>query len=186
MTNPWQLRLARRVVDAGGIVAYPTEGVYGLGCDPLNAEAVARLLAIKQRDAARGFILIASKREQLSPYLEPLPEAVERNVAETWPGPVTWILPAAAGVAPELTGGRDTIAARVTAHPLVRALCGTCDRALVSTSANLSGRPAARSALQVRRRLGGAVDFVLSGPLGGRSRPTEIRDATTGLILRAG
>lgn len=184
--TPFHLRHARRIIDAGGIIAYPTEGVYGLGCDPLNPEAVERLLAIKQRDAALGFILIASSREQLSPYLDVLPASVEKNLADTWPGPVTWILPAAPEVPAELTGGRPTIAARVTAHPLVRALCEVCDRALISTSANLSGHPAARSALQVRRRLGDAVDFILSAPLGGRVRPTEIRDAATGRIIRAG
>lgn len=184
--NPWQLRLARRTIDAGGIVAYPTEGVWGLGCDPLNPKAVDRLLAIKHRDAGRGFILIGSHRDQLSPYLDPLPEAAEKNLAETWPGPVTWILPAAPDTPGILTGGRSTIAARVSAHPLVRALCDTCEQALISTSANLSGHPAARSALAVRRRLGKAVDFILAGPLGGRSRPTEIRDAATGKIIRPG
>lgn len=185
-TNLWQLRLARRAIDAGGIVAYPTEGVYGLGCDPLNSDAVERLLAIKHRDAGRGFILIASNREQLSPYLDPVPASVEQNLAESWPGPVTWILPAAPDTPDILTGGRHTIAARVSAHPLVRALCDTCDAALISTSANLSGHPPARSALTVRRTLGDAVDFILSAPLGGRSRPTEIRDAATGKVIRPG
>ncbi|HET6724802.1 MAG TPA: Sua5/YciO/YrdC/YwlC family protein [Gammaproteobacteria bacterium] len=186
MLNSWQLRLARRTIDAGGIVAYPTEGVWGLGCDPLNADAVDRLLAIKHRDAGRGFILIASDRDQLSPYLGSLPESVEKNLTDTWPGPITWILPAAPDTPSILTGGRSTIAARVSAHPLVRALCDTCDRALISTSANLSRHPAARSALTVRRRLGDMVDFILAGPLGGRTRPTEIRDAATGRIIRAG
>ncbi|HET6654646.1 MAG TPA: Sua5/YciO/YrdC/YwlC family protein [Gammaproteobacteria bacterium] len=188
MTRPdsWQLRLARRTIDAGGIVAYPTEGVYGLGCDPLNPDAIDRLLGIKRRDAAKGFILIAAGRDQLAPYIEPLPAATEKQLAETWPGPVTWLLPAAPDVPDWLTGGRNTLAARVSAHPLVRALCDTCDQALISTSANLSGHPAAHSALTVRRRLGGAVDFILSGPLGGRTRPTEIRDAATGRIVRAG
>ncbi len=184
--NPWQLRLARRVIGAGGIVAYPTEGVWGLGCDPLNADAVERVLAIKRRDAAKGLILIAAAREQLSPYIEPLPADVEKQVTATWPGPVTWILPAAPGAPRPLTGGRSTLAARVTAHPLVRALCETCGQALVSTSANLSGRPPARSALTVRMHLGTLVDYILPGPLGGRTRPTEIRDATSGRIIRAG
>jgi L-threonylcarbamoyladenylate synthase len=85
-----------------------------------------------------------------------------------------------------LTGGRATLAARVSAHPLVRALCDTCDRALISTSANYSGHRPARSALDVRRQLGDAVDYLLPGPLGGRTKPTEIRDAATGRVIRAG
>lgn len=184
--NPWQLRHARRTIRRGGIIAYPTEGVYGLGCDPLNDRAVKRLLAIKHRPRDRGFIVIASAREQLAPFIRPLPDIVAKRVADTWPGPVTWILPAQANLPDWLTGGRQTIAARISAHPLVRALCQTCDRALISTSANLSGHRPAYSPLTVRRRMGQAVDFILAGPLGGRSKPTEIRDAVSARVIRPG
>lgn len=185
-TLRWPLRNARDIVWAGGVIAYPTEAVYGLGCDPLAATAVERILAMKSRDAGKGFILIASRIEQLLPFLAPLGPAVRRKLEASWPGPVTWVVPAAPAVPPTLTGGRDTLAVRVTAHPGVRALCEATGLALVSTSANRSGHPPARSALQARTRLGADVDYVVPGRTGPQRKPTEIRDALTGKILRAG
>jgi len=185
-TLRWPLRQARDIVWAGGVIAYPTEAVYGLGCDPLAAGAVERILAMKSRDADKGFILIASHIEQLLPFLAPLEPAVHRKLEVSWPGPVTWVVPAADAVPDTLTGGRDTLAVRVTAHPGARALCEATGMALVSTSANLSGHPPACSALQVRGRLGSDVDYVVPGLTGPQRKPTEIREALTGKVLRAG
>lgn len=176
---------ACRALAAGGVIAYPTEGVWGLGCDPRNEDALARLLALKRRNAGKGLILIASDFAQLAPYLAPVPKAKLEVALHSWPGPETWIVPAASGVSPRLRGGHETLAVRVTAHPLVRALCEAFGSALVSTSANLSGRPPARTALGARRRFGAGLDYVLPGALGGASRPTRIRDLMTGNILRA-
>lgn len=181
----WNLRRARDVVWGGGVLAYPTEAVFGLGCDPLNAAAVAKLLAIKQRDAGKGFILIAADIVQVEPFMQ-LDGAMRTALLATWPGPVTWVVPAAAGVPDWLTGGRDTLAVRVTAHPVARALCEATGLALTSTSANLSGRSALRSSVAVRRLLGNKVDYVVPGAVGGLKKPTEIRDARTGQVLRAG
>lgn len=182
----WSHRQARDIVWAGGVIAYPTEAVYGLGCDPLAGNAVDRILALKSRDAGKGFILIASQIEQLLPYLAPLDNALRDKLEASWPGPVTWIVPAAEAVPDWITGGRDTLAVRVTAHPIARALCELTGIALISTSANLSGHPAARSALQVRARLGMELDYIVPGRTGPQRRPTEIRDARSGKILRAG
>jgi len=182
----WPLRQARDIVWAGGVIAYPTEAVFGLGCDPLAANAVERILAMKSRDAGKGFILIASRIEQLLPFLAPLKAGVRRTLDASWPGPVTWVVPAADAVPIELTGGRETLAVRVTAHPGARALCDATGMALVSTSANLSGHAPARSALQVRARLSAEVDYVVPGRTGPQRKPTEIREALTGKILRAG
>jgi L-threonylcarbamoyladenylate synthase len=177
---------AARVIVNGGVVAYPTESVYGLGCLPNDIAALERILAIKRRDARKGLIVIAADIEQLAPLaLLPAGE-IEAQMRAGWPGPVTWVVSARAGIPPHLTGGRATLAVRVSAHPLVQQLCRRCGSALVSTSANRSGHRPARSALAVRRTLGREVDFVLAGPLGTSSRPTEIRDAATGRILRAG
>ena len=107
-----------------------------------------------------------------------------RRVRESWPGPVTWVLPARAGLDPLLTGGRGSVALRVTAHPVAAALCRAFGGALVSTSANLSGRPPARSAVAVRRALGARVDAVVPGRVGGAGGPSTIRDAITGRTLR--
>ncbi|MGH8372354.1 MAG: L-threonylcarbamoyladenylate synthase [Gammaproteobacteria bacterium] len=182
----WSQRQARAIVWAGGVIAYPTEAVYGLGCDPLATQAVERILALKSRDVGKGFILIASHIEQLLPFMAPLDKTLRARLEASWPGPVTWIVPAAEAVPDWITGGRDTLAVRVTAHPVARALCELTGMALISTSANLSGHAPARSALQVRARLGDDVDYILPGQTGPQRKPTEIRDARTGKILRAG
>ncbi len=184
MPRGYVLRRAAAWVRHGGVVAYPTEAVYGLGCDPLNPAAFERLLAIKGRDAGKGVILIAASPAQLAPYLSALPAAREAEILAAWPGPVTWILPAAPGVPDWLTGGRATLAVRVTAHPVAAALCRACGMALVSTSANRSGRAPARSGLQVRLRLGERLDFVVPGSVGSRRRPTTIKNALTGEVIR--
>lgn len=182
----WPLRHAVKAVRAGGVVAYPTEAVYGLGCDPLEYQAVMQIFALKQRDAAKGLILIASRIEQLLPYMAPLPADVMHKLKASWPGPVTWVVPAAESLPAWLSGGRATLAVRVTAHPIASALCESAGMALVSTSANKSGLPPARTALAVRAQFGGRVDAVLPGPVGGLAKPTEIREALTGKVLRAG
>jgi L-threonylcarbamoyladenylate synthase len=182
--SAFRLRAAARVLRAGGVVAYPTEGVYGLGCDPLDANAVQRLLALKSRSVRKGLILLAADYAQVRPFLLPPGKQVGRRLRKDWPGPVTWVLPAAPGVPGWLTGGRDTLAVRVTAHPLAATLCRVFGRALVSTSANRSGAAPARSALAVRRLFGDAVDLILHGRLGGLRGPTPIRDGTTGRLLR--
>ena len=186
--SPWQLRLACRTLRAGGVIAYPTEAVYGLGCEPLSAAAVARLLAIKGRPAHKGLILVAADQGQLDPYVDWRVLSAERRraIESSWPGPVTWLLPARAEVPGWLCGSHASIAVRVTAHPLARDLCIAYGRALVSTSANRTGTPPARSALAVERTLGGAIDFLLHGELGGLTRPTEIRDALSGEVVRSG
>ena len=175
---------ASDVLLGGGIIAYPTEGVFGLGCLPDDVEAVARILRIKQRSPAKGLILIASDWQQLRPWLQTVSDAWYKRMDATWPGPTTWLVPAALDCPDWLTGGRDTLAVRVTAHPLVRELCENLGFAIVSTSANRSGQMPARSLLGVRLRFGEQLDFVLPGPLGRLSKPTQIRDLATDLVIR--
>jgi L-threonylcarbamoyladenylate synthase len=185
MTTPWHLRQAAALVRAGGVIAYPTEAVFGLGCDPLHREAVARILAAKGRDATKGLILIAADLAQLDGFVADYPESARPRILASWPGPVTWILPAAPGLPDWLSGGRATLAVRVTAHPLAAALCRTCATPLVSTSANRSGRPPARTPLQVRRRLPDAWDLLVPGHCGPRNRPSTLIDGASGQVLRA-
>jgi len=184
VTQRLHLDLACHALAAGGIVAYPTEAVWGLGCEPLNRHAFQRLLALKRRALAKGVILIAADVEQLEPFIAATRSKL-RPALDTWPGPSTWLVPAAAGVPAYLTGGRDTLAVRVTAHPLAAALCRAWGGPIVSTSANLAGRPPARTALQVLRRFGRAVDYILPGDTGGLKKPTPIRDLGTGRLLRS-
>jgi L-threonylcarbamoyladenylate synthase len=179
-----KLLLAARRIRAGGIVAYPTEAVYGLGCDPWNGDTVRRLLAIKQRSESKGLILIAAELAQLEPFVEPLDASRMEAVLATWPGPVTWLLPARPATPRWLTGRHATLAVRVTAHPLASSLCTRAGGALVSTSANIADRPPARTALRVRTALGAQVDLVLVGPCGGRAQPSTIRDGRSGRVIR--
>ena len=165
-------------------MAYPTEAVYGLGCLPFEPAAIARLLGIKNRAAGKGLILIAAELQQLASLIR-LPDGpLRQQILDSWPGPSTWLLPTTAAIPDWLTGGRPTLAVRVTAHPMAAELCRRCDSPLVSTSANRAGRPPLTSALAVRRQLGSDVDYILAGPLGGQRRPTEIRDGVTGEVLR--
>jgi len=180
-----RLRLARDVLRSGGVVAYPTEAVFGLGCNPRNEDAIDRVLALKQRSPDKGLILIAADYADLRPFvLELAPERMAEIVA-SWPGPNTWLLPARQGTPRLLTGRFDTLAVRVTAHPLAAALCRAFGGALVSTSANLASRPPARRVWQLSRRLGARTDYVLAGDCGGRSQPSCIRDCRSGRVLRA-
>jgi len=182
--SQWQLHTAARWIRAGGVIAYPTEAVFGLGCDPGNRRAVEQLLALKCRSAAKGLILIASDWRQLEPWLDSIPDSWHERLGGSWPGPVTWLIPAARDCPVWLTGRHLTLAVRVRSHPLVRRLCQTLNRALVSTSANRSGQRPARSVLDVRLRFGCTIDFVLPGQLGTLTRPTVIRDLATGTVVR--
>lgn len=170
----------------GGLITYPTEGVWGLGCDPRDQAAVLRLLALKQRDVAKGLILIASSEAQLAPFIDiaPLAESQLADVRASWPGPNTWIVPAAADAPRWITGAHDGIAVRVTAHPLVRALCDGFGGALVSTSANVASEPSPRSREELDLRIVAGVDAVCEGETQGRQQPSSIRDARSGASLR--
>lgn len=170
----------------GEVVAYPTEAVYGLGCDPLNASAVARLWQLKQRPPAMGMIVIAGSWQALQPFMSALSADDEQTLRQSWPAGMTWVVPARSGTPDWLTGGRDTIAVRWSAHADVIALCSAFGGALVSTSANVHGQPAAKSVPEVLSHFSGRAGFagVVSGALGAEARPTPIRELTTGKWIR--
>lgn len=168
----------------GGIIAYPTEAVYGLGCDPNNEQAVQRLLLLKQRPVNKGLILIAATLEQLAPYLAPIPPQRMQEVLATWPGPVTWIFPASPQTPAWIRGQYRSVAVRVTAHPIAKQLCLAFDSPLVSTSANQSQSPPAKSPQEVRAMFPEGIEVIIEGELGGLSKPTEIRDVLSGKVWR--
>jgi L-threonylcarbamoyladenylate synthase len=182
--TPWRLRQAAHIINAGGIIAYPTEAVYGLGCHPLDPVAVSRLLILKHRAVSKGLILIADSIESLHPYIAMLPEAAMRPILKSWPGAATWLIPAKRNVPYWLTGEHATLAVRVTDHPIAAALCRAAGTPLVSTSANLSNHPPARTPLEVRLRCAKGIDLIVHGKTGGLSRPTPIRDASSGRLIR--
>ena len=186
MNTLTQLDAAVASLRGGGVIACPTEAVWGLGCDPFDEAAVMRLLAIKQREVGKGLLLVAADVDQLDGLVDwdALEPGRREAVLATWPGANTWVLPATARVPRWIAGGHDGVAVRVSAHPLVAALCRDFGAPLVSTSANLAGEPPARSEAEISPALREAIDFVLPGATGGLDRPTPIRDARTGVALR--
>lgn len=179
------LRRAAEVVRAGGVIAYPTEAVFGLGCDPGCDQALQRILSIKARPGGAGFILIAADQSQLHGWIAPTAAEAANLLAPTTM-PTTWVVTAGPRASPRVTGGRHTVAVRITQHPVAAALCNAAGMALVSTSANRHGRRPARTALEARRWFGAELGFVVSGAVGGLARPTEIREARSGKVIRAG
>lgn len=177
------LKKAGRILDAGGVVAYPTEGVYGLGCLPECLEAVARILAMKRRDPGKGLLLIGSRIEQLEPWIDL--EDAAKKLAPRADRPITWVVPASADAPFWITGDNPGVAVRITTHPVASALCDAARSALVSTSANRAGRPPARTAFVLRRHFRGLVDYIVPGQCGPAAGPSEIRVLETGEVLRS-
>lgn len=171
------------ILNSGGVIAYPTEAVYGLGCDPFNQQAVELLFHVKQRPMEKGVILVAASVEQVLPYVQLSGMAWEKEVLATWPGPVTWVLPLKHALPDWITGGRNTVAIRVSDHPVVQQLCHAFGGPIVSTSANLSTQPPAKSCDQVSDIFGEGL-YCLRGELGSLAQPTQIRDAQSGRVLR--
>lgn len=165
------------------MLAYATESCYGLGCDPRNYRAVRRLLQLKGRPQGKGLILISGKFSQLEPYLAPIDDDARERFAREWPGPVSFLIPAARRTPAWLTGGRSKLAVRVTAHPDAAGLCDALGMALVSTSANRSGLQPARTHAECARMFGKRV-LLAPGRVGRRRRPSTIRDLETGRIIR--
>ena len=182
-----ELDAAAGLLHDGGVLAYPTEAVYGLGCDPHDHRAFENLFALKQRPPSQGVLLIAADFAQVERYIElaDVPDEVLLQVRTSWPGPHTWIFPRSPAVPAWVAGSHAGIALRVTAHEPAAALCRTFGGALVSTSANPHGQPPAREAQTVADYFGDALDGLLEAPLGGQTRPTVIRDALSGAIIRA-
>ena len=178
------LATIKQTIQSGGIIAYPTEAVYGLGCDPFNQDAVIKLLQLKKRSVEQGLILIASSWQQIKNLYIELPSPALQRIKPTWPGPVTWLLPASQEVPAWITGKHSRVAIRITAHPVAKSICDVVDQPLVSSSANVSGESALRDAVTVKEKFAHAIDFIVPGNVGNLMQPTIIRDAITGKLIR--
>lgn len=178
------LRLATDVLAAGGVVACPTEAVWGLSCNPQDPLAVARVLSLKGRPVAKGLILVAASEGQLEFLLGQLGEQERRTLSASWPGPATWLVAHHQRVPDWIHGDHDTVAVRVSDHPVVRALCTAWGGPLVSTSANRAGARPPRERFQVQRSFGDRLDYYLPGQVGRSARPSTIRDLVSGQIVR--
>lgn len=179
------VKAAAEILRAGGVVAYPTEACFGLGCDPCNAVAVRRILTMKKRSWDKGLILIADRIERLLPYLEPGDPSLLDRILGPRPDPVSWVCPASPGVPRLVRGEHRSIAVRVTAHPPAARLCRAAAMALVSTSANVAGQAPLKSAGAVAGTFGSRIDLVVDARIGRASRPSTIIDALSGEVLRS-
>lgn len=175
---------AAGVLRAGGIVLHPTEAVWGLAALAADPQAVAGVYALKQRPAGKGLIVVADAFERVAPLLAPIADDRMRAALASWPGPHTWVFPVAEGCPAWLAGDRGSLAVRITAHVLTRALCAQASAAIVSTSANRSGDPPPRRLGEVHASLRSAVGATLVGDTDGLERPTPIRDVLTGELFR--
>lgn len=186
------IQKAVRVVEAGGVIAYPTEAVWGLGCDPDNRDACLALLQIKQRPVEKGMILVAASVDQFADLLAPLPSAQQQALQQAWnnqtkTGPVTFLVADDYDRVPWwVKGAHSAVALRVSLHPRVQQLCRALGAPLVSTSANIAGTAPATSRLMVEKKLGPRLDYVLPGQLGGATKPSQIIDLSSGRVIRAG
>ncbi len=176
---------AANLLRTGGVVAYPTEACFGLGCDPRNAEAVRRILAMKKRSWDKGLILVSDRIERLLPYLATSDQSLFDKMLCPQPGPVSWICPAATIVPRLVRGTHHSIAVRITSHPPTARLCHAASMALVSTSANIAGQMPLKSAGRVAGVFGNRVDLVVDAGIGRASRPSTIIDAISGEVLRS-
>jgi len=167
----------------GGLIAYPTESCYGLGCDPRNRCAVLKILKLKQRPQRKGLILIAASYLQVARYLQPLAPEEQAKLQRAGAQAVTYLMPAHHSAPRWLRGDHDTLAVRLTAHPVAAQLCRSANSALVSTSANRSGQRPAKTYAECRRMFGGKV-WVLPGRVGKRKKPSTIRAWADGQIIR--
>lgn len=167
----------------GGVIAYPTEAVYGLGCDPFNQQAVQKIIHLKQRPIHKGMIILISNWQQLSPLIEELPEELMRPVRKTWPGPITWVFPKSDDIPSWICGDHGSIAIRMSLHPVASYLCQYGP--IVSTSANISAMPPAKDLDALSKQFpGGGIDAVIAGELGKAAQPSAIYDVLTGSRLR--
>lgn len=179
-----RIQIAAKWMALGEVIAYPTEAVWGLGCDPFNLCAVEKVLALKQRPMEKGLILIAADIQQFAPLLRHLDNDQLQKLKNSWPAPLTWLVPASKEVPSWIRGKHRSVALRVTDHPIAAALSRAFGGPIVSTSANPANRREARTALAVRRYFGKQLADITPGTVGKSKRPSEIRDLISGQVMR--
>ena len=164
----------------GNVIAYPTEGVWGLGCDPLNEAAVLKLISLKNRSIDKGLILIGSDINQFSDFVDI--DRYKDELLSKWPGPHTWLVPAKDKISKLITGNSDKIALRLSSHKEVIDICDKFESAIISSSANKENSPTLDTSEEIRKVFPEVV--ILQGELGGLNRPSKIQDLITGVYIR--
>lgn len=178
------IKKAVQLLKSGDVIAYPTESVYGFGCDPFNPDAVAKLLQLKNREIKKGFILVATEWEQVEHLVAQVSPMLLSQIQNSWPGPTTWIFPVDPSVPEWICGNNGNIAIRISDHPIIRDICNAFDGPIISTSANTKGNIPTRDYFTTKMLFQNDVAFIVEGKTGGLRKPTTIKDAITGDILR--
>ena len=181
--NPWQINRAVLCLQAGGVIAYPTESVYGLGCDANNLCAITQLLEIKNRSYKKGLIVLVSDIEQALFLLAPLTSSQVQTIKQPRARATTWLIDVASHLSPLLIGNHHKLAVRVTSNPTAKAICERFNKPIISTSGNLSGKPTSVSTAIVRNKMIKKVDYVMAGPCCGQ-HPSQLIDLNSGLVIR--
>lgn len=184
ISSQTSIQYAVDILKQGGVIAYPTEAVFGLGCLAGNIQAIEKLLSLKQRSVNKGLILLAYEFSQFKSYIQPLDDKILKKLQSSWPGPNTWIVPAAEQTSTLIRGQFDSVAIRISAHPIVRALCRQTQSAIISTSANISNQSMTYNASQVREQFKDQLDYILEGAVGSSTKPSIIKDAISDKVLR--
>ena len=181
-----EITRAASVIADGGVIAYPSEAVWGLGCDPFREAAVNKILEIKQRPVSKGLILIGSSLDGFYSYLVGLEPKYRRLFSIPRSQPTTWLVPDN-GFAPRwIVGNHATVALRLSSHSVVAALCNSFGGPIVSTSANPQGLPAATTQTKVEEYFAANLGFCAPGEVAGASRESEIINLLTGEVIRPG
>ena len=182
--NSWARQQVTKIVSAGGVIACPTEAVWGLSCDPFNKQAVDKVRKLKQRKKDKGFILVAETPFQFAALIKHLTVEQQKEILASWPGANTWLVPHHNLIPEWISGDSDKVALRVTAHPLLSRLCSELGP-LLSTSANISGTTAAKNLLKARCYFKNNVDYYCSGQTLANKTPSVIKDICSGKTIRA-
>ena len=185
-TKNTKLIIAAKTMTYGGVIAYPTEAVWGLGCNPFDQQAVLNLLSLKGRAVNKGLILVAESINQFDFVLKKTDKEDYHQLQTSWPGPHTWLVPHSGLLPGWIHGDHATVALRVSAHPVVKALCLLYGGPVVSTSANLQGLPAAKYRWQVQKYFfdNPLLNAITPGNIGNHPRPSVIQDLKTKKVLR--
>jgi len=184
----WKIFLAAKWIRSGHVIAYPTESVFGLGCDPNNLDAVKELLEIKQRSYTKGLILVASSVDQVIPYLDNPTSQIISKLSAPSTQVITWLVPANKNISNLLTGTHGKhkkIAIRISKHPLICLLCQQLGHPIVSTSANITGKTMTWSALEVKLHFKNRIKYILNGSSGTQTKPSKIKDILTNQQIRS-
>lgn len=187
--NLVNLEQAITCLKQGDVIAYPTEAVWGLGCDPFQQQAFEKILQLKQRPIEKGVILLSESIARIEPLLASLDPPIRQQVIASWQHQnrhsraTTWLLPVTNDIPIWIYGDHDRVAIRVTQHSICQQLCIGFDNLIVSTSANPAGLEAAKTAVNVANYFSGIA--ILSGEIGQSPEPSRILDAVTGKVIRA-